>query len=806
MSKSNQAILEATTEPKGERLRERLRVFSTTRMVQLHIDRRQRRSDGPVRPDGGDGASRQPVALRSPGELAAAKRAAEAEDQWEELRSQSPFGELGPAGREQIMALLRAGRAQYLALPRDQLVAASGQAIWVLAGQVVVAVMDRSLLRELGGGQGSGQPAGTGPILSRRVRQNLAYFQAGDLLETASLARLFGSPLAAYPDCELGVYTLSHAALFLSEAGALGEAGLGEGGPGQATIDTGLRAARERAQATARSRLPQALGATAGAMDYFIRHGLPLADRVRLLDLSQCIGCGACEATCAELYGRNRLHLSAGPAFYTLKTIGTCRTCSDQRCVTACAYDAIHFIPEKSEVKIDEYACIGCSACSTACPYNAIEMRQTHPATPFGQKLQARLDAGSDLVQIRSRRSVADPSRTRIASKCDHCETHGGQQACVAVCPGGALTLSEYSPAQALHALSAQERAASPSLSLSSPVVTAAPTRLLPAKDLPPLPEAVAPRAGGNLPAREPAWQRWLGWIWLAGVLLALLGAGEFLLQKTALIPSLRSLFGIFGGRPLWASHALRLAFGWSGLGAAFLAGLFALRRAYLRRPAAVVATESRLRSIVRRLLLQGLGDFRLHSLAGGFSGLLIAVHAWFPWRSLAGITAGLGLFLLVVSGVAIRALSSRLRARRAIVETELSGLRREAERLRLTPSLVEAGEALLQRLCPAPPPRLGTGFFTALFSLLSAFFDGLWLWLLPPPAALQGLYSKSEAPDIVAQYRHNLQERWRRQRRLQLLPTLEAGAELARLIHLPLSLIFGVAVLVHVCEKYGLF
>ena len=59
-------------------------------------------------------------------------------------------------------------------------------------------------------------------------------------------------------------------------------------------------------------------------------------------------------------------------------------------------------------------------------------------------------------MQIRSRRSVADPSRTRIASKCDHCETHGGQQALHRGLSRRALTLSEYSPAQALHALSAQ--------------------------------------------------------------------------------------------------------------------------------------------------------------------------------------------------------------------------------------------------------------------------------------------------------------------------------------------------------------
>ena len=232
--------------------------------------------------------------------------------------------------------------------------------------------------------------------------------------------------------------------------------------------------------------------------------------------------------------------------------------------------------------------------------------------------------------------------------------------------------------------------------------------------------------------------------------------------------------------------HALRLAFGWSGLGAASLAGLFALRRVYLRRPALRWWRRKPVAEHRAAAALQGLGDFRLHSLAGGLGGSadcgarLVSLAQ--PWP---GITAGLGLFLLAVSGgrFARRAVGCGPAGR--LSRPGFSGLRREAERLRLTPSLVEAGEALLQRLS-GPPPRLGTGFLPRWSACCWRSSTGYGFGCCVP-AALQGLYSKSEVPDIVAQYRQ-LMERWRRQRLLQLLPTLEAGAELARLIHLPLS------------------
>ncbi len=781
--KPNQAILEATTEPRGEVMRARLRAFSTTRMVQLHIDRQKRRGGS-----AGEGGQPASPGGQSPLSVAAASptvaRPSEAEDQWEELSSQPPFAGLPEAGRARVQAGLLGGRAQYLALPRDRLLDAAGRGVWVLAGQLVLAVIDRATLRELReAATTASEPGAT--ITSRRVRQNLVCFEAGDLVESGPLYQAFAPALSAHPDCELGFYTLAHSALFLVNSGELASWG---------RADDGLAPARERAQRAATARLPQASGATPGAMDYFIRHGLPLAETVRLLDLSQCIGCGACEATCADLYGRNRLQLQAGPVFYELKTIGTCRTCSDQRCVAACAYDAIHFVAEKGEVKIDEFACIGCSACSTACPYNAIEMRSTSPETPFGEKLQARLTAAGELVQIGKRRSVADPSRTRIASKCDHCESYGGQQACIAVCPGGPLTLSEYSPGQALQALSESERRARAAAGLSPPPI------LGPAVAAAPASAAAAPTSPRQAAAGT---GRALSVLWVAAVVFAGLGACEFVLQKTALVRSLHSLFGLLGQRPLLASHSLRLLFGWTGLSLMGLAALFALRRLYLRQTQAVVRPSHGAGAWLRRAILQGSGDFRVHSWAGGAALLLVVVHAWYPWRTLAGISAALGVLLLSLSGGAIRGLSSRLRARRAVLETELASLRLEVQRLRVSSSLARAGEELLSRLVPPRPPKRPSPL--AVGSALGRWLAS-GLGLGGDTDEVQRLSSDRDGPQAILRFQRNVAERLRRARLLQRLPDLEGGAELARLVHLPLCLIVALAVIVHVCEKYRLF
>ena len=148
------------------------------------------------------------------------------------------------------MALLRAGRAQWrcrVTIWWRRLGNPSGS----LASQVVV-VMDRLLVHELTAVRGGSPRDGADPVAAGAAEPTL--FSGRRSAETASLTPVW-QPARRLSRRELGVYTLSHTALFLSRDRALGEAGQGrEGRVRRGTIDTGLRAAaRERAQATARS-------------------------------------------------------------------------------------------------------------------------------------------------------------------------------------------------------------------------------------------------------------------------------------------------------------------------------------------------------------------------------------------------------------------------------------------------------------------------------------------------------------------------------------------------------------------------
>jgi len=158
---------------------------------------------------------------------------------------------------------------------------------------------------------------------------------------------------------------------------------------------------------------------------------------VYLIDVSKCIGCGACVRACArennvpdhhfrtwiERYrisedeiaaidspngGKDGFEASAGGApvtkgFFVPKI---CNHCSHSPCVQLCPVGASFESPE-GLVLVDEKRCIGCSYCVQACPYGS---RFIHP-------------------------------ETHTASKCTLCYhriTKGMKPACVQACPVGA--------------------------------------------------------------------------------------------------------------------------------------------------------------------------------------------------------------------------------------------------------------------------------------------------------------------------------------------------------------------------------
>ena len=123
---------------------------------------------------------------------------------------------------------------------------------------------------------------------------------------------------------------------------------------------------------------------------------------------SRCTACRTCELACSFRHGK-----PSAPATPRLRAfdggadgqhvILTCFQCDDAACVTVCPTGALSRSDDTGAIAVDERVCIGCTACTIACPFGQIEMN----------------------VAIAK------------AFKCDLC---GGDPACAAFCPTKALT------------------------------------------------------------------------------------------------------------------------------------------------------------------------------------------------------------------------------------------------------------------------------------------------------------------------------------------------------------------------------
>lgn len=146
---------------------------------------------------------------------------------------------------------------------------------------------------------------------------------------------------------------------------------------------------------------------------------MPLA---MMVDLERCIGCRACEAACklenrlTQGIYRNRvawINPSGANGFRYLALNMLCQHCERPACLRACTT-----VPkaitrrEDGIVLVEKARCVGCKECVKACPYGAM---------------------GFDF-------------RTNKADKCTYCAhrvERGLEPACVAICPGRALSFGE---------------------------------------------------------------------------------------------------------------------------------------------------------------------------------------------------------------------------------------------------------------------------------------------------------------------------------------------------------------------------
>jgi Fe-S-cluster-containing dehydrogenase component/formate-dependent nitrite reductase membrane component NrfD len=135
-----------------------------------------------------------------------------------------------------------------------------------------------------------------------------------------------------------------------------------------------------------------------------------------IIDNRKCIGCHACTVACKSEHdvpiGVNRtwvkqVEKGQYPDTQRVFSVMRCNHCTNAPCVEICPVEALH-VREDGIVDFDNSRCIGCKACTQACPYDALYI---------------------------------DPE-TNTAAKCNYCSHRvevGLEPACVNVCPEHAI-------------------------------------------------------------------------------------------------------------------------------------------------------------------------------------------------------------------------------------------------------------------------------------------------------------------------------------------------------------------------------
>ena len=168
---------------------------------------------------------------------------------------------------------------------------------------------------------------------------------------------------------------------------------------------------------------------------------IPPADGYLLVDIKKCQGCASCMLACSLVHegvesqslSRIQIIQNSFEAFPHDIAIAQCRQCVEPACVEACPEDALAADPEFGNVRIVDFEkCIGCGECVQACPFS-----------PSRSQLAAMEKYDGD----------------DKALKCDLCSVTpyhwdaagggpDGKQACVAVCPVGAIKFTREIPIQ----------------------------------------------------------------------------------------------------------------------------------------------------------------------------------------------------------------------------------------------------------------------------------------------------------------------------------------------------------------------
>ncbi len=171
------------------------------------------------------------------------------------------------------------------------------------------------------------------------------------------------------------------------------------------------------------------------------KDGIPVSVGYILVDTKKCQVCVSCMLACSLVHeGETNLSLSRIQVIQNSfekwpddVTIEQCRQCVDPACVKACPKGALKADAEYGNVRtVNATKCIGCGLCVEACPYT--------PSRPL----------------VAPDKDFNDDMKSRKCDLCANAQYHwdkkgggpGRKQACVEVCPVGAIKFTKKIPVQ----------------------------------------------------------------------------------------------------------------------------------------------------------------------------------------------------------------------------------------------------------------------------------------------------------------------------------------------------------------------